>query len=43
MKSNIGNFFSLSANFIILLLESTSLSEKLSTSSLLFEIKLNEG
>ena len=30
-------------NFISLLSEPTSLSEKLSTSSLLFEIKLNEG
>ena len=43
MNSSIGNFFSPSANFIILLLEPTSLSEKPSTSSLLFEMKLNEG
>ena len=43
MNPSIGNFFSPSANFIILLLESASLSEKPSASSLLFEIKLNEG
>ena len=42
MNSSIGNIFSPSANFIILLLESISLSEKPNTSSLLFEIKLNE-